>query len=346
MTGGGATAITDLLSVPGASSTVIEASIPYHSNALSDYLGKVPDSASSAATARLLAMAAWMRGRTLTGESDNIVGLGATSALATDRNRRGSDRSFIALQTATATIELSLELDKMHRDRSSEERLVADLILHTMAEYCDVKSTPPVLLADEHLLRRQHDASPSWTALLLKDRPSTYEGSQPITLFPGAFNPIHHGHEEMILHASHLLQSPVHLEISIDNVDKPPIDFIEMADRQQSLGDYSVIFTCAPTFIEKARIFPGATFIIGADTAVRIADPKYYGGSIASRDAAIAEMHQLSVNYLVFGRTMDNKFRSLADLDLLEELRTLCKGVDQEAFHRDVSSSEIRRDSL
>ena len=44
-----------------------------------------------------------------------------------------------------------------------------------------------------------------------------------------------------------------------------------------------VWLTRAATFAEKAALFPGAAFVLGWDTAVRVIDPKYYGGKAESR---------------------------------------------------------------
>ena len=58
ITGGGGRAITDLLTVPGASATVLEAVVPYSLPALEDWLGGKVDHACSERTARAMAMAA------------------------------------------------------------------------------------------------------------------------------------------------------------------------------------------------------------------------------------------------------------------------------------------------
>ena len=53
-------------------------------------------------------------------------------------------------------------------------------------------------------------------------------------------------------------------ELSAFNVDKPPLPVNVILERiNQFSGKYSVVATNAPTFIQKARLFPGATFVVG-----------------------------------------------------------------------------------
>ena len=53
-TGGGSRAIADLLEVPGASRTLLEAFVPYSAEAMIDYLGSRPDEFCSQRTARAI----------------------------------------------------------------------------------------------------------------------------------------------------------------------------------------------------------------------------------------------------------------------------------------------------
>ena len=131
--------------------------------------------------------------------------------------------------------------------------------------------------------------------------------------------------------------------MSIVNVDKPPIDFIEMERRAgQFSTDERLWFTRAATFVEKAALFPRATFVVGADTIVRIADTKYYGDG-SRRDAAFAALAAAGCRFLVFGRCRDEGFQSLCDLKLPGALHQLCDEVPVEAFRMDVSSTVLRR---
>ena len=98
-------------------------------------------------------------------------------------------------------------------------------------------------------------------------------------VLPGSFSPLHQGDERLAQVASEMLGKQVVLEISVINVDKPPLDEQEVRRRICPIqGRWCVVLTRAPTIREKAALFPGCTFVIGWDTAVRILDPQYHGG--------------------------------------------------------------------
>src|SRR5262245_23141778 len=98
LTGGGASAASLLLSVPGGSRTVLEVVVPYHDQASAEYLGQRPVNYCSAEVAAGLAdrafeRAAWLAPREL------VAGVGCTASLATDRPKRGDHRFYLALRT-------------------------------------------------------------------------------------------------------------------------------------------------------------------------------------------------------------------------------------------------------
>ncbi len=132
-------------------------------------------------------------------------------------------------------------------------------------------------------------------------------------------------------------------EISIVNVDKPPIDFIEMERRAaQFAAGERLWFTRAPTFVEKSQIFPGATFVVGADTIVRIAEAKYYRDARA-RDAALEQLAAVGCRFLVFSRCQDGIYPSLRELGLPDALRRICDEISGDTFRMDISSTALRR---
>jgi hypothetical protein len=134
-------------------------------------------------------------------------------------------------------------------------------------------------------------------------------------------------------------------EISVFNVDKPPLDYWEMQKRHASLTDLGeLVFTSASTFVEKAAIFPEATFIVGADTIKRIANITYYQQDPQHRDRAINELVRRGARFLVFGRFNEGHFNTLEDLDLPVVLQAICEQVPESRFRDDVSSTLIRQD--
>jgi hypothetical protein len=100
-TGAGGHAIATLLGVAGASSTILEATVPYAQEALSDYIGHTPEVFVAPETASSMAVAALLRGSEISYARDpsgglSPIGVGVTAAIATDRTRRGLDRCIVA----------------------------------------------------------------------------------------------------------------------------------------------------------------------------------------------------------------------------------------------------------
>ena len=118
--------------------------------------------------------------------------------------------------------------------------------------------------------------------------------------------------------------------------------------RLPHLSDATIWITLAPTFAEKANIFPKATFIVGADTIRRIADAQYYGHDPAEMSKSIRRIAASGARFLVFGRvdlaskSPENEFQSLAEIALPDELRAICDSVDESEFREDVASRDLR----
>src|SRR5262249_3975068 len=91
VTGGGLQALATLLNVPGGSRTVLEIVVPYHEEALIDFLGQEPEQSCSPETSRLMARRAFRRARHLLPQG-RVAGVGCTAGLATDRPKRGDHR--------------------------------------------------------------------------------------------------------------------------------------------------------------------------------------------------------------------------------------------------------------
>ena len=104
-----------------------------------------------------------------------------------------------------------------------------------------------------------------------------------------------------------------------------------------------MLVTGAPTFVEKARILPKRVFVIGADTAPRVVDRKYYGGSEREMLAALEELSGAGCRFLVAGRSGGaGVFVSLADVEIPAEYRRMFEAIPESRYRVDISSTELR----
>lgn len=331
LTGGGAGLLSELLAEAGASRTLIEARVPYAQASLEALLGGRPDQACSAPTARALAMAAFQRA--LRFGARPAFGFGLTASLATDRPKRGACRAHLAVQTLGHTSQTQIALSG---ERSAQEVALVDFAWQTLLAALGLSDTPLTQL-------EQVTAADDWQALIAGERRSTSAGGGAALILPGSFNPLHDGHERMMAVAEARLGQTGVFELSVENPDKPLLDYMEI-DKRLSQFRRPLRLTRLPTFLEKAVEFPGTTFAVGIDTLLRIADPRYYGGA-AQRDAAIAALLEAKASFLVFGRLVDGTFQSLSQATLPEALRNACTEVPEDEFRTDLSSTELRRGS-
>jgi hypothetical protein len=289
-----------------------------------------------------------------------LAGVGCTASLVSDWPKRGAHRIHVAWQSGSTTATCSVELVKGRRNRLEEERVAAGLVLNAAAEACGLSDLlPRGTRSDESPVITKTEAPPTWQDLLvgkaLAARHQNGSGGEVTSgsglaiagrraVFPGAFNPLHEGHRRMAELAEANLGLPVEFEISIENVDKPPLDFTEMELRLgQFAAGHTLWFTRAPTFDRKSELFPNTTFIVGADTIRRIADPRYYGGDPNAAAAATERIANRGGRFLVFARVRDGRCETLSQLILPDSLRQLCAEVPADQFRLDVSSTVLRK---
>jgi hypothetical protein len=167
---------------------------------------------------------------------------------------------------------------------------------------------------------------------------------QPSVLFPGSFNPMHEGHVLLARVAEELRQLPLAFEISVTNVDKPPLAGETVKNRLTQFAWRSPVeLTRAPTFLEKSRLFPSATFVIGADTAERLVAPKYYGDDELRMHGALEEIANSGSTFLVAVRIdAAGRVRALNDIPVPRRYADLFTEIPEHRFRVDASSSEIR----
>ena len=355
-TGGGSSAAGWLLAVPGASRTILETSTPYFEESLCRFLGRRPDGFCTAKTSVDMAEAAWARAMALHA-AGRCVGLGCTASLATDRPKRGEHRFFASVAVEDTVRTASLILEKDARSRAIEEEIVSRVILNLMAEAAGIQERLVLSLRPGETLQQETSDRGMPIAPFLRaefprfcvqpDGKLVRDSPLPAVLLPGSFNPLHEAHCELLRLATEQLHLPGAFELSIANVDKPPLGLAEIRRRLgQFHGRACVWLTHAPTFVEKSPLFPGTVFVVGVDTAPRLLLPRYYEGGDAGLERAGAELRKNGCRFLVAARAgPDGQLLGLEDLQVPASFQGLLEGIPKSAFHNLISSTELRNRS-
>ena len=108
----------------------------------------------------------------------------------------------------------------------------------------------------------------------------------------------------------------------------------------------SVSLSLPSWMAEQARMLPGSIFVVGADTARRIVDKKYYGNDSLAMVAALSEIAALGCQFVVGGRMEGGAFLTLEDIlakvELPPAIKDIFIGVSVDDFRMDISSTELR----
>ena len=354
VSGVGSQSVNWLLSVSGASKTLLEASIPYSNASLNHYIGKVPEQYVSKSTALSMAKSAYFKGVKYHSDFSDVIGVSCTGAISTNRERKGANQAFIAMWSPKLKYVQHVSINKGSRTRAEEEELISSLIIKSIEEKTLGMSGLQVELAisesskidqteftsDLDALINNHIKSIALKGPKLIELDQGFKGG----VLSGSFNPMHQGHIALAQLASKILESPTVFEISVTNVDKDPLDSEEVTSRiSQFNGRETVFLTSAPLFSEKSEIFKNSTFIIGNDTAVRLIDPKYYNNSREKMYESLKMIQDNGCDFLVAGRLQDSHFRTVSDVNIPKEFTSMFTEIPEDQFRIDLSSTELRK---
>eukprot|EP00178_Gracilaria_changii_P000916 TRINITY_DN111_c0_g1_i1.p1 TRINITY_DN111_c0_g1~~TRINITY_DN111_c0_g1_i1.p1 ORF type:complete len:421 (-),score=48.92 TRINITY_DN111_c0_g1_i1:795-2057(-) len=391
---GGASHVSSwLLSVPGASKTVLEARIPYERTAILDTIGtELRDtivSFSSPASARALALSAYRRAVALAPVGTRVCGVAAACALVSTTAKKGDHRAFVTTHSSERVVEYSLKMEKGRRKRFEEELLSSRLVLQAILDDCEPGATwstrgsfqnggardsssalsisrhSTMGLVRHHLVSGDilsgpavHEQNDCVDAVLqgeieyaeLTRGRWSRQATHANMIMPGSFNPLHYGHRELLAVAQSMYpDETAAFELSISNADKRTMEASEVRSRLDQFRDEDVVLiTNAPLFSQKADMLPNSRFVVGTDTALRIVEPRYYGGE-AELIKALVKLKSKGCSFLVAGRleqrkdgVKSNTFQTLRDVKIPIGFEDMFVEVDTNTFRADVSSTQIR----
>lgn len=352
-TGGGVAVLHWLLATSGASRTILEAIVPYSRGSLSEFLGYNPRQIVAFRTAQDMARTAYQKAVQLHETKSTVVGIASTASVTTDLPKQGSHRCHVSSWTATRSTTYSLRFVKGLRNREEEDNVVSRLLLRALAEASCVEFDLPLDLHEsEHVeistkihteLIDQLIKGEADSVTIHPDRTIVADEAVEGAIIAGSFDPLHKGHKKLAQVASEILGQDVIFELAIVNVDKPRLEKPQIIDRVAQFADKaSVVVTQASTYLEKAKLFPNCTFVIGWDTATRVVDSNYYENNDKKMLDTLQQILDLGCRFLVAGRISDGIFRTLDQIEIPTGFEIMFKSIPEKTFRCDVSSSSLR----
>lgn len=311
-TGAGSTIQTKLWSQPGASAYLVGCQFPYAPEATGEVLGFTPETFVSPETAIALAQKAYYCALA-SKRSGPAVGLGMTCSVASLKEHRGDPRII----TAVVTDHVCLYAENLLRKGVGERARKMD---DAMAEYeagkmlsCVTEGMVPPgervstdwenNVRDGQALGRKVWFGRPWHRNGESFGGSILNTTHRCLFVPGAFNPIHQGHLNLIKGAQSASGKDPILFVTANPPHKAHLTVPEMIAKVRHLKGHTVYFNQDPLFIDQARRFPGCSFAIGADAMDRMLDPKW-----CPVEPMLDEFLKLGTTFFVSSRLVGDKY--------------------------------------